>query len=58
MYSYKKETGENKTAKGVKKNVIKNEISHSDYRDVLFNKEKMHHQMKTIPSELHQIYSY
>ena len=58
MYSYTKEDKNNKTAKGVKKNIIKSEISHSDYRDVLFNKEKMHHQMKTIRSELHQISSY
>ena len=58
MYSYTTEDKNNKTAKGVKKNIIKREISHSDYRDVLFNKEKMHHQMKTIRSELHQISSY
>ena len=48
----------NKTAKGVKKNVIRSEIKHSDYRDVLFNNRKMHHQMKTIRSQLHPISSY
>jgi len=48
----------NKKAKGVKKNIIKKEISHSDYRDVLFKSEKMHHQMRSIRSELHQISSY
>jgi len=48
----------NKTAKGVKKNVIKGKISHSDYRDVLFNNRMMHRQMKTIQSEHHQISSY
>ena len=63
MYSYTKEESlnvvkNNKTAKGVKKNVIKKEIRHSDYIDVLFNKEKMHHQMKSIRSELHMICSY
>ena len=58
MYSYTTEDKNNKTAKGVKKNIIKREISPSDYRDVIFNKEKMHHQMKTIRSELHQISSY
>ena len=62
MYSYRKEEYEkyleNKTAKGVKKNVIRREINHSDYRDVLFNNRKMHHQMKSIRSELHQISSY
>jgi len=58
MYSYTTEDKNNKTAKGVKKNIIKREISHSDYRDFLLNKEKMHHQMKSIRSELHQISSY
>ena len=58
MYSYTTEDKNNKTAKGVKKNVIKKEISHSDYRDVLFNNKKMHHQMKSIPSEFHHISSY
>ena len=58
MYSYTTEDKNNKTAKGVEKNIIKREISHSDYRDVTFNKEKTHHQMKTIRSELHQISSY
>ena len=43
----------NKTAKGVKKNVIKGEIKHSDYRDVLYNSRQRHHQMKTIRSEHH-----
>ena len=41
MYSYRKEEHEkyleNKTAKGVKKNVIRREINHPDYRDTLFN---------------------
>ena len=37
MYSYKTENKENKTAKGVKKNVIKRELCLSDYRDTLFN---------------------
>ena len=58
MYSYKKESGENKTAKGVKKKVIKNEIVHSDYLNVLLNSEKMHHQMRSIRSDRHQISSY
>ena len=58
MYSYTTEDKNNKTAKGVKKNIIKKEISHSDCRDVLFNNRMMHHQMKTIRSENHQISSY
>ena len=31
MYSYRTESKNNKTAKGVKKNVIKKDIRHSDY---------------------------
>ena len=46
-----------KTAKGVKKNVIKGRISHLDYRDVFFNSRQMH-QMISIRSEYHQISSY
>ena len=38
MYSYMKDNQKGgKTAKGIKKNVIKNEISHENYRDTLFN---------------------
>ena len=58
MYSYKTENRENKTAKGVKKNVIKRELCHSDYRDMLYNCTTMRHKMRTIRSEYHQISSY
>jgi len=51
------ESGDKKT-KGVKKNAIRTEISHSDYHEVLFNNRKMHHQMKSIRSEKHQISSF
>ena len=58
MYSYKVGNKENKKAKGVKKNVVKNEINHQNYLDVLNNEKIMHNQMNTIRSELHQINSY
>jgi len=58
MYSYLIVDEEHKKAKGVKKNVIKKEIKHNDYKDVLFNKKTMHHQMNTIRSDYHQINSY
>jgi len=59
MYSYTVlGEGENKKAKGVKKNVIKNEIRHNDYLDVLKFYKTLHHQMNTIRSESHQINSY
>ena len=59
MYSYVKEnqTG-GKTAKGIKKNVIKNNIKHEDYKRTLLNEEQMHHKMKTIRSQRHQLGSY
>jgi len=43
MYSYLLGDEEHKKAKGVKKNVVKKEIKHRDYLDVLFNGVTMHH---------------
>ena len=47
-----------KTAKGIKKNVIKNDIKHENYKQTLFNEEQMYHKMKTIRSQKHQLGSY
>ena len=58
MYSYKTENKENKTAKGVKKNVIKSELSLSDFLYTLQKCNTMRHKMRTIRSEYHQISSY
>ena len=59
MYSYIKDNQQgSKTAKGIKKNVIKNNITHENYRDTLFNNKHMHHKMKTIRSKNHQLGSY
>ena len=59
MYSYIKDNNEGqKTAKGIKKNIIKNIIKHQDYRETLFNNQQMYHKMKTIRSQNHQIKSY
>jgi len=59
MYSYIKENGENnKTAKGVKKIVIKKNINHTDYKNTLFNREQICHKMRTIGSDHHIIGSY
>ncbi|XP_068735762.1 uncharacterized protein [Montipora capricornis] len=59
MYSYVKDNDKGgKTAKGIKKNIIKNNITHENYKNVLFNNEQMHHTMKTIRSNLHQLGSY
>ena len=59
MYSYGKDNRkEERTAKGIKKNVIKNDISHENYRQTLFSEEQIHHKMKTIRSKNHQLGSY
>ena len=59
MYSYVKDNEKGgKTAEGIKKNVIKNNIKHEDYKNTLINNEQMHHKMKTIGSQRHQLGSY
>ena len=47
-----------KTTKGIKKNVIKNNIKHKDYKNTLINNKQMHHKMKTIRSQRHQLGSH
>ena len=59
MYSYIKDNNKGgKTAKGIKKNIIKKDITHEDYKDILFNNREMHHKMKTIRSQNHELGSY
>ena len=59
MYSYIKDNQKGgKTAKSIKKNIIKNNIIHDDYKETLFNNKQMYHKMKTIRSENHQLGSY
>ena len=59
MYSYIKDNQKGgKTAKGIKKSVIKEDITHENYKDTLFNKKQLHHKMKTIRSENHELNSY
>ena len=54
MYSYiKNDEKGGKTTKGIKKNVIKNNIKHEDYKNTLINNEQIHHKMKTIRSQKH-----
>ena len=48
---------ENKKAKTVNKNVVKN-TRHEEYIDALFNKKLMRHKMKRILSKLHRIENY
>ena len=59
MYSYIKDNDQvGKTAKGIKKIVIKKDIKHKDYKETLFNNKQIHHTMKTIRSKNHQLGSY
>ena len=52
MYSCVKDNEKGgRTAKGIKKCVIKNSIKHKDYKNVLLNNERLHHKMKTIRSQ-------
>ena len=59
MYSYIKDNGEgSKTAKGIKKNVIRNDMRHVNYNDVLMNNTQMRHKMRCIRSVKHQLGTY
>ena len=58
MYSYMTESKNNKTAKGVKKNIIKRDIDRSDYLTCLQNNTIVQNKMKAIRSEYHHISSY
>ena len=59
MYSYTKDNQKGgKTAKRIKKNIIKNNMTHLNYKETLFNREQMMHKMKTIRSDRHQLESY
>ena len=58
LYSFKVEDGGlTKKCKGVKKNVVKREISFEDYVQCFFSGEKKMKSMKIIKSENHDIYS-
>ena len=59
MYSYVKDNEQStRTAKGIKKQAIKKNLTHENYKEVLFNNEQMHHTMKTIRSINHQLGSF
>ena len=59
IHAYIKENDKNeKTAKGVKKYVIKKNITHENYKDCLLNRKQMLYTMNTIRSECQQIGSY
>ena len=59
VYSYVKDKNKgDKTAKGIKRNVTRKDIKHTDYENTLFNNEQIYHKMKTIRDNNHQLGSY
>ena len=59
MYSYVKENGGGgMTAKGVKKYVIRNKLTHENFKNVINTKGRMRHNMNTIRSTKHTIGTY
>jgi hypothetical protein len=59
MYSYVKENGKGgMTAKGVKKYVIRNKLTHENFKDVISSSSRMRHNMNTIRSTKHTIGTY
>ena len=58
LYAYKMDSGkEDKKCKGVKKGVVKKEITLEDYKDCLFTKEKQQRTMNAIRSRKHNIHT-
>ena len=58
LYSYKMFEGkEEKKCKGIKKPVIKNQISFDDYKECLFSKKIQIRKMNVIRSHKHEIFS-
>jgi hypothetical protein len=57
MYSILIGENEKKTAKGIKKSVIRSSLSHAAYRDVLLHEQLTRATMNMIRSLKHQLYS-
>ena len=57
MYSFCVDGHEKKTAKGIKRNVIRQKLCHAAYRDVLFNENVTRETMNLIRSFKHKIFS-
>jgi hypothetical protein len=56
MYACKVGTKEQRKSKGVKKSVVKNEITFEDYGNCLFKQEELYRKMNLIRSVKHDIY--
>ena len=59
LYSYKmfEDSTEHKRSKGVRKNVVQNHITHTDYKDCLFSGREQMRTMNIIKSHFHNIYT-
>ena len=57
LYCYKIEGEEKKKCKGLKKVVVKKEISFEDYKNCLFSEKEEMREMNIIRSDSHDIYS-
>jgi hypothetical protein len=57
LYSYKMAGIDHKKAKGVKKNVVKNAITHEDYKNCLFTRREQSRRMNVIRSYHHDIFT-
>ncbi|XP_065640394.1 uncharacterized protein LOC136072925 [Hydra vulgaris] len=57
LYSYKIDEEDKRRCKGVKRNVVKNYITHEDYKDCLMNRKEQMRKMNVIRSHLHDVYT-
>lgn len=57
MYAYKTENKVDKRLKGIKKSVLKKEISFNDYKNALFELKEYFHKQKVIRNYKHEIYT-
>jgi len=55
LYAYKKELDEEKKCKGVKRGVVKNNISFDDYKKCFFFSKEQRRTMNVIRSRQHEI---
>ncbi|XP_065640568.1 uncharacterized protein LOC136073127 [Hydra vulgaris] len=57
LYSFKIDGEDKKRCKGIKKNVVKNYITHEDYKDCLLSRKDQMRKMNVIRSHLHDVYT-
>ena len=57
LYSFKLADKEYKKCKGIKKSVVKNAITHGDYKQCLFTRAAQRRTMTVIQSHKHDVYT-